>query len=159
MDNAQWLLIIALVIGLAGTVLPMLPGLGMMVLALLVYSYYDSWQTFPFWYVLVMAFVAVLGISIDHLAAALGAKRFGVSSRGFWGAVVGGLLGGLIFHLPGLLIGAIIGTVAMELYQKRTLKQSFSAATGVLVGTAVGMAVQFGLGLLILAVSIGKMLF
>ena len=159
MDNAQWLLIIALVIGLAGTVLPMLPGLGMMVLALLVYSYYDSWQTFPIWYIVVMAFIALLGIGIDHLAAALGTKRFGVSSRGFWGAVVGGLLGGLIFHLPGLLIGAIIGTVAMELYQKRTLKQFFSAATGVLVGTAVGMAVQFGLGLLILAVSIGKMLF
>lgn len=157
MDNAQWLLCIALVIGLAGTLLPMVPGLGLMFVALVVYSYYDGWQTFPFWYLLIVALLAGIGFAADHLASALGAKRFGVSSKGFWGALAGGLLGGLIFQLVGMIVGAVIGTVAMELYQQRTLKQSFSAATGVLVGTAVGMAIQFGLGLVVLIGSILKM--
>lgn len=157
MDNAQWLLTIALVVGLAGTVLPLVPGLGLMFGALLVYSYFDGWQTFPIWYVLIVAAVAAAGVVIDHVASAMGAKRFGVSQKGFWGALLGGVIGGLLFSLVGLILGAVLGTVAVELYQQRTLKQSFSAATGVLVGTAVGMAAQFTLGLIVLISSILKM--
>ena len=157
MNNAQWLLVIMLVIGLAGTLLPMVPVLGLMVGALLIYIYYDGWQTFPIWYVLIVAALAAVGVVIDHVASAMGAKRFGVSRKGFWGALLGGLIGGLLFSLVGLILGAVLGTVAVELYQQRTLKQSFSAATGVLVGTAVGMAIQFALGLIVLVGSVLKM--
>ena len=158
MDNGEWLLIIALAIGLAGTILPMVPGLGLMFIALLAYSYYDNWQTFPLWYLVLAALLALAGTAADHLASALGAKRYGVSQRGFWGALLGGLLGGLFLQLVGLIIGAVIGTIIVELYQKRTVRQSVTAATGVLVGTAVGMAVQFGLGLVIIISAIWQML-
>lgn len=157
MEASEWLLIIFLLIGLGGTLLPMVPGLGLMLISLVVYSFYDDWSTFPVWYVLIVGFVAGFGMVIDNLASALGAKKFGVSKQGFWGALAGGVLGGLIFQIIGLIIGAIIGTVVMELYQQRTLHQSLTAATGVLVGTAAGMALQFALGLVIVICSILKL--
>lgn len=158
MGTNEWLLVIFLLIGLGGTILPMVPGLGLMLLALAVYSYFDGWQTFPLWYLLLVALAAAAGTAIDHLASALGAKRFGVSDKGFWGALAGGLLGGLFFQIVGLVVGAVVGTVVMELYQKRTLHQSLASATGVLVGTAAGMALQFALGLVVVICSVVRLL-
>ena len=40
------ILIIFLIIGLIGTILPFLPGTGLMFFALLVYGFFDKWTAF-----------------------------------------------------------------------------------------------------------------
>ena len=43
MNWAEVLLLIALVVGFFGTIIPMVPGLGLMFGAILLYGFYDGW--------------------------------------------------------------------------------------------------------------------
>jgi uncharacterized protein YqgC (DUF456 family) len=145
--------VLALVVGLVGTVLPMLPG-PMLILAAAV------------WHVVAMRYwlevpdpgvgwpgFAILGLFvvaaqvIETASSAMGAKYFGSTKWGIWGALAGGLVG-LFFGPVGIILGPLLGALGAEMIiAKRELKPAAKSSWGTLIGTVAGLLVKAGLGL------------
>ena len=123
-----------ILIGLAGAIVPMLPGIPLIFGGIWLIARVDHYNHLGVGWLVGIALVGAVGLTMDLLAAALGAKRVGASPRAVWGALLGTLIG-LFFGLPGLLLGLFLGAVAGEL----------SAGNSMLRGAHVGVSTWVGL--------------
>jgi len=94
--------LIAIVVGILGTIYPALPGLGLMFGGAWLLGYAGNYQVFGSGTLTFLAIVAVFGTAMDYVAGALGAKYTGASKTAVWGAFIGGIVGAF-FSIPGLL--------------------------------------------------------
>jgi len=144
---ALWTAVVALMlVGLAGIVLPMLPGTVLIFAAILLGAWIDDFTKISTWTVALAALLAVISLVCDYVAAALGAKRVGASRQAIIGAVLGTLLGiftglwGLVF-MP--LVGAAIGEYMVLRDLQRAGRVGVATWVGLLLGTAVKIALAF----------------
>src|SRR4051794_38935215 len=116
--------------GLAGIVVPGIPGVLLVFAAAVGYGLLDRFNSFsPFW-LLPMAALALGATAIDLIAAPAAARRFGASKWGALGALIGLVLG-LIFGGPlGALIGPLLGAMLLELIFGRSLKGALRSGLG-----------------------------
>ena len=147
-----WIIGIALVIiGLVGTVLPALPGAMLIVAGLVVAAWADGFAKVG---VLTLVIIGVIGAAsylVDFAAAALGAKKFGASTRAMVGAGLGTLLG-LFLGLPGIIIGPFLGAVIGELTVQRDIAKVSKAGLAAWIGFLAGMAVKVGMAFLMIGI-------
>ena len=137
--------VILILIGLAGCIVPAIPGppisfFGLLVLHLTKYVQLEQ-NTLITW-----AVIAVVVTVIDNVVPIWGTKKFGGTKRGVWGSIIG-LLVGMIFFTPfGIIIGPFLGAVLGELSagqeQKKALKAGFGAFIGFLLGTGLKLVVS-----------------
>ena len=147
MTTTLWIVVVVLVLaGLAGTVLPALPGIPLIFGGVLLAAWIEDFQRIPGWVIGVLAVLAVIGVAVDYVAAALSARRVGASRQGIIGAALGTVAGvvtglwGLIF-MP--LVGAAVGEFIAHRDALRAGKVGLATWFGLLVGTAVKIAVAF----------------
>jgi len=135
--------------GLAGCVLPILPGPPLSFLGILAVWGARGWEaeTFDGWGVLAMGAAALVVSVLDNLAPVIGAKRYGASRLGFWMSVVGTLAGAIFFPPFGLVLGALAGALAGELLVGKPVGQALRAAWGVFVGTMLGILLKVAVSL------------
>jgi uncharacterized protein YqgC (DUF456 family) len=139
---ALWYLIAAalIVAGLVGAVVPALPGIPLIFGGIWLVARVDEYRHIGLWWLVGIGLVGAIGLTIDLIAGALGAKRVGASQRAVWGALLGTVIG-LFFGLPGLLLGPFIGAVLGELYAGNSVLRSthvgVSASIGLLFGTLI----------------------
>ena len=136
--------------GLAGTVVPALPGVPLVFAGLLVGAWIGDFQSVGWVTLGILAALAAVAWLVDVLAGAAGARYLGASSRAFWGATLGALVG-IFFGLPGMLLGPFIGAMAGELSAGRNLIQSGRAGLGAWLGMVVATAVKLALVFLMIA--------
>ena len=133
-----WLLVVALVlVGLAGAVLPAIPGVPLVFGGLWLAAWIDDYSKVSGWTLGVLGVLTVLAIAVDFVATALGAKKVGASRQAIAGAMIGTIVG-VFFGLPGLLLGPFIGAVAGEMAARGDLRQATD------VGVATWMGLLFG---------------
>jgi uncharacterized protein YqgC (DUF456 family) len=147
MSIVLWLLAGALIlVGLAGVVLPALPGTVLVFAGLLLAAWIDDFTRVGPWTLVVLGVMTAASYGIDFIAAALGTRHLGASRRAMAGAAVGTILG-LAFGLPGLLLGPFLGAVLGELSAHgnvaRAGRVGVAAWIGFAIGTAVKVAVVF----------------
>ena len=133
-------------IGLAGLLLPLIPGAPLLFLGLLCGAWAEDFRYVGVWTLLLLAGMAALTYLVEFLASALGARKFGGSNRAMVGAALGGLLG-MAFGPIGIIIGPFAGAVLGELSLQRTLDQASRAGFGTVVGLAIGLAGKFAIGI------------
>lgn len=148
------------VVGIAGTILPALPGLPLVFAGMLLAAWAGDFQQVGMPMLVVLGLLTVFSLAVDFWATALGAKRVGASRLAIIGAMVG-TLGGLFFGPLGLLMGPFAGAIGGELIHRRSLqKQDLGQAAkigigtwfGILFGTVLKLALAFTmLGLFALA--------
>jgi uncharacterized protein YqgC (DUF456 family) len=147
-----WVLAVGMVIvGLVGVVMPALPGHMLILAGLVLGASIDGFERVGLWTLGIIAVLAVASYSIDFLAAALGAKRFGASPRAMAGAALG-TLGGLFFGLPGLIVGPFVGAVVGELTTHSDVRKAGKAGLAAWVGFAVGAAVKVAVAFMMIAI-------
>jgi uncharacterized protein YqgC (DUF456 family) len=147
-----WVAAAALVlVGVAGTVLPALPGPVLVLAGLCLVAWMDDFARVGGWTLAVLAVLTALTYAVDFAASALGAKRVGASRRAIAGALIGGLVG-LFFGLPGVLLGPFVGAVVGEYTVQRNLEQAGRVGVGTWVGMALGLAARIALVFAMLAV-------
>ena len=132
--------------GLAGLLLPMIPGAPLLFLGLVFGAWAEDFQYVGVWTLLILALMAGLTYLVELAASALGANRFGGSRRAMAGAGIGGIIG-LFFGIPGILFGPFAGAVIGELSLQRSLDQASRAGFGTVVGLAIGVAGKFAIGI------------
>lgn len=140
MITLLWAVAILLVLaGLAGTVLPALPGAPLVFAGLLTAAWIDHFQKVG-WFTLTLLFLLMLLTFVIEIAAAgLGAKRVGASKMAIAGAAVGTIVG-IFFSLPGLLLGPFVGAVLGEYLSRRNWEQAGKVGIGTWIGLLVGTA-------------------
>jgi uncharacterized protein YqgC (DUF456 family) len=142
-----WLLAIILVaVGLAGVVLPAIPGAPLLFAGLFLAAWVENFAYVGKWTLVILGVLALLTYGVDFWAAMFGAKRFGASKRAIVGALIGTLVG-IFLGLPGVLFGPFIGAVIGELSARRKLEDAARAGFGATIGLVLGVALKVALAL------------
>lgn len=142
------LLIIA---GLAGTLLPVLPGIPLMYTGMLLAAWADRFEHIGTFTLVLLGAMCLLALALDFLASLLGAKRVGASGWALLGSAIG-TIAGLFFGLVGVLIGPFAGAVAGELIAGGTLRRATSVGFGTWIGLLFGALAKVALAFTMLGV-------
>lgn len=145
-------------VGIAGSILPVLPGTPISWLGLVV-LYLSPSLDFDWLFISITGIVAIGLYILDYIIPAWGTKRFGGSKAGAWGATIG-LLMGLIAPIPfGIILGPIFGALIGELIFNNTQgPQAVKAALGSFIGLLASTMVKFLATLLFMALFIYKVI-
>ena len=138
--------IFLILVGLAGCILPVIPGPPVSFIGLLILRFTDFveisrvdrfenilWMT---------AFAAIIVTILDYIVPVWGTKKFGGSRFGTIGAALG-LIVGLFFAPLGLIAGPFIGAVVGELISGKDDRSSLRAGFGSLIGFLSGVVMKF----------------
>lgn len=149
-----WLVAVILVAaGLAGLVLPALPGSPLLFIGLFAAAWAEDFTYVGAYTLIILGVLAVLAYALDIVAGAFGAWQFGASSRSVVGAAVGAVAG-LFFGPVGILLGPFIGAVIGELTVRPEIFAAGRAGLGATIGLVLGTAAKISLGLSMLAIFI-----
>jgi uncharacterized protein YqgC (DUF456 family) len=150
----KWVLVIALiVVGFFGTFLPILPGSTLIFVGMLAHYFLFGMSESGLSVIslVVIGLLWAASIAVDWVSGAMGAKYFGSSKYGIWGALIGGLAGGLFFNLPGLILGPVIGVFVAEMwFAKKEWKPAANSTVGTVVGGLAGMVGKMLLALIMI---------
>lgn len=121
-----WLLAISLmVVGVAGAILPVLPGTILVLAGVFVGAWIDGFARVSGWTVGFIAVLALLAWATDYVAALLGAKKAGASPAAVAGAAIGTLLG-IFMGFVGLLFMPLAGAMAGEYWHQARRNGGFA---------------------------------
>ena len=141
--------------GLAGIVLPMVPGLPLVFVGMVVAAWAGGFAKIGFGTLAALGLLTLLSVTVDFWAAALGAKRVGASRLAVIGAVLG-TFAGMFFGPIGLFVGPFVGAVAGELLHGRRIDPAgMGQATKVGVGTWLGIVFGIALKLMLALAMLG----
>lgn len=141
-----------LVVGLAFTVLPLLPGPLIIFAGGIVHTILRPQSGMSWEGIALFSLLLVVSYVVDFMSGAVGTKWFGGSKWGVIGVIIGGVVG-LFFGLPGLILGPIIGGFAAEKWiAKKDFHPAAKATWGSVVGTTLGMLIRLGISVAMVAV-------
>ena len=142
-----WVLCAALIVlGLAGTVLPLLPGTLLVWGGIVLGAWIDDFTRVGTTTVVVVSVLAVLAWGLDYVAGLMGAQKAGASKQALLGAAVGtvvGLFMGLVGVLFMPLVGAAVGEYLARKDQNRAVKVGLATWVGILVGLIAKVVLAF----------------
>ena len=129
-------------LGIAGTIAPMLPGPPLVWLGMLIYGFITGFQELDWVFFLLQAGLVGVIMGIDYLTTIWGTRYSGGSRAAFWGATLGFLIGVIFFSLPGLLLGPFLGALLGELMVQGQFKQAVRSGLGAVIGLLGGIPVK-----------------
>ncbi len=140
MELLWWIIVIvAFAAGLIGTVLPIIPGTTIILAAAIVHRLMLGAEKSIGWTVIaILVALTLLSYLFDFMGGYFGAKYFGATRWGMFGAVVGALAG-LFFGIIGLFVGPVIGAVAGEFIAGKRMIDAGRAGWGSLLGNLGAM--------------------
>ena len=137
-----------ILLGLAGTVLPALPGVTLVFVGIALAAWIDDFARIPVWLLLILGVLTAVAWVVEYAAAAMGAKRAGASQLAVVGAVAG-TLAGIFSGLWGLLFMPLVGAAVGEYIAQRDLRRAgrvgIATWIGLLLGTAAKVAIAFAM--------------
>ncbi|MFN1835741.1 DUF456 domain-containing protein [Balneola sp. MJW-20] len=130
--------VILMLVGLLGSLLPVMPGLPFSYLGLLLLQY--LYQPFSVTFLVIWALLVGTLMILDNVIPSWGTKKFGGSSAGVTGSVIG-MIAGLFFPPLGFLIGPLLGAFIGELIVGNSSDKAMKSAWGSFIGflTATGL--------------------
>ncbi|KPK03393.1 MAG: hypothetical protein AMJ64_15720 [Betaproteobacteria bacterium SG8_39] len=147
MNTALWIVaVLMILVGIAGTVLPALPGVALVFAGIALAAWIDGFTVISGWTVGLLAVLTVIGVAVDYVAQLLSAQRAGATTLGIAGAAVGTVVGvftGLIGLLFMPLIGAAIGEFIAHRDMMRAGRVGAATWVGLLVGAVLKLAIVF----------------
>lgn len=141
--------IILIIAGLAGCIIPILPGPPISYISLILLSWAYNWKAFSTTFLIIIGIITLIVVVLDYALPVYLPKKYGASKYAVWGSALGLIIGLFFFQPFGFLIGAFIGAVLGELVFKRNLKLSLKAGLGVFTGTIASTALKLGISSLI----------
>ncbi|HTI70894.1 MAG TPA: DUF456 family protein [Candidatus Limnocylindria bacterium] len=133
--------LLVMFVGILGAVLPIIPGPGLIFVAAVGHRLCFGLHGAPIWLLCVLGLIAVLATLVDFGSSILGAKKFGATRWGMWGASLGGLAG-MCLGWMAFLVGPFIGAATSEAIGGRDWKNAARAGAGATLGLMVGTAAK-----------------
>lgn len=154
MDATVLLYVLAaalIVVGMAGVVLPALPGIPLMYAGMVLVAFAGDFQWLGPGILVVLGVLTLLSVAVDLFASLIGAKRVGASRVAIMGAAIGALVG-LFFGLPGLILGPFLGAFAGEMIASRHAGTAAKVGVGTWIGMVVGSVAKIAVAFVMLGV-------
>lgn len=139
------------IVGLAGTILPALPGVPLVFMGLLIAAWIGDFQKIGWPTLTVLALLTALAIAADVVATLLGAKRAGASKLALLGAAIGSIVG-LFFGLIGIFVFPFIGAIAGEFIARQRLGQAAKVGFATWLGLLIGALAKLSLAITMIGV-------
>ncbi len=144
------LFLVVLLIGLAGTIVPILPGILLMWAAVVCYGFFAGFDVIGVLVIAVVTALAGASIALGVFLPKQAADAAGASSRSQWAAVLGAIIGFFVIPIVGVIVGAVAGIAIAEYHDKDDWGPAWQSTKGVLSGMGLAALAQFGIGVLIL---------
>lgn len=142
------LAIVLMLVGLVGTVLPVLPGTALVFAGVWLGAWIDGYERVGVYTVVVLGVMAALAWALDYVAALMGAKRVGASPQALVGAAIGtvaGLLAGFVGVLFMPFVGAAAGEYLARRDEQRAMQVGLATGLGLLLGMVAKVAIAFAM--------------
>jgi uncharacterized protein len=153
MELFWWFFALALfAVGLIGTVVPVLPGTMIILGAAIIHRLMlgaekgIGWKT-----IVVLVLLTLLSYAFDFLGSYFGAKRFGATKWGAFGAILGAVVG-LFFGIIGLFVGPVVGAIAGEFIAGKRMIDAGRAGWGSLLGNIGAMVAKLIIALAMITI-------
>ncbi len=137
-DTLLWLLSAVLIVGLAGTVLPAVPGTLFVLAGIVLGAWIDGFARVGWGALGVVGALAMLAWVLDYVASLMGARRAGASRQAIVGAALG-TLAGIVMGLVGVLFMPLVGAAIGEFMARQDPQRAPR------VGVATGLGIPAGL--------------
>lgn len=142
-----WILCAVLIVaGLAGTVLPVLPGTVLVWAGIVLGAWIDDFQRVGTTTLVVVTVLAALAWVLDYVAGLLGARKAGASRQALLGAAIGtvaGLFMGVVGVLFMPLVGAALGEYLAQKDQTRAVRVGVATWLGIMLGLLAKVVLAF----------------
>ncbi len=148
----------ALVAGIAGVVLPAIPGSALLVAGAVLVAWAEGFTRVSGWTVAACVAIGVAIWVVDLAAGILGAKAFGASRWAVLGAALG-LLVGMFLGLPGIVLGPAVGAIVLEYVRNPNFERALKAGVGAFLGFVLGSAVKVSLAFVLVGVLVLALVF
>ena len=138
---------IAMTIGLAGVVLPILPGLWLIWVSALIYGFFAGFGAFGVGAMVFITVVAVAGTYVVVRVPQQGAASVGVP---WWGQLLAAALsvvGMFLIPIVGAILGFVVGVLLMQVLLTRSISRGLGASVVVLRSMAMAAGMQLIAGL------------
>jgi uncharacterized protein len=157
-DTLWWLVSTALILlGLAGIVLPALPGTLLVWAGIALGAWIDDFQRVGWFAVGAVTFLAILAFVLDYVSAVLGAKRVGASRQAIWGAAIG-TVAGIFMGIVGVFVMPLVGAAAGEYLARREHGRALHVGVATWLGLMAGMLAKFVLAFVMIGIFIVALL-
>lgn len=130
---------LTILVGIAGTFVPFLPGVPLIFIGIASYGWFEGFHHITPRYLVIIASLTVLSMIMDYLSSILGAKIFGSSKQGTWGALIGTFLGLFFFPPIGIFIGPLAGAIIGEIAAGNEINKALKVGLGTVAGLFSGM--------------------
>jgi uncharacterized protein YqgC (DUF456 family) len=138
-DVFWWVLSVLLIAaGVAGTVLPALPGTALVLAGIVLGAWIDDFQHVGSGMLWLITAIAVVAWVLDYIAGVLGAKRAGASRQAVLGATLG-TVAGLFMGLVGVFVMPLVGAAAGEYLAQRDQRRAMHVGVSTWIGVMIGM--------------------
>ena len=137
------LAVILILVGIAGVILPALPGLPLVFIGMLLAAWAGDFQQIGWVTLVVLGLLTLLSVAVDFFATLVGAKRVGASKKALWGAVLGTFVG-IFFGPIGLFAGPFVGALLGELWLGKEIGQATKVGLGTWLGIVLGIVLKLG---------------
>ncbi len=146
-----WLLVVLLVlVGFVGLLVPVLPGIVFIFSGLLLAAWIDHFSRVSQTTMIVIGVISLLAWLIDFCASYLTAKKAKASKLALYGTLIGGLIG-MLGGVIGLIIGPVIGAVIGEFISHQHSGDAARVGIAAGFGFVVALIVKLILALIMIA--------
>jgi hypothetical protein len=153
-----WVLcVVLMVLGLAGTVLPVLPGTLLVWAGIVLGAWIDDFARISMTTLAVITVLAVLAWALDYAAGWMGAQRAGASKQALVGAAVGTVLG-LFMGFVGVLFMPLVGAALGEFLARKDHGRAAKVGVATWVGIVVGLVAKVVISFIMVGIFIAALL-
>jgi uncharacterized protein len=139
---------LAMAVGIVGTVVPFLPGLGLVVVAAVMYGFVVGWDAVGFVSLGVILVLGAAGAAARIFLADRSSTRGGAPRRSLLIASVAAVVGFFVIPVVGLLVGAAAGLVVAEYQRTHSWSAAWRSSQVTIVGFSTGVLVEMAAGVL-----------
>lgn len=154
MDDAvvSGLVLVVLLVGLAGTLIPILPGILLMWAATVGYGFAVGFGGVAIVVIAITTVLSIVAVALGFALPKRAADASGASSQSQWFAALGAVIGFFVIPVVGVVIGALVGIAASEYGRTNDWEMTKRSTIGVAKGFGISALAQFVIGFLMLLV-------
>ena len=153
-----WVLsVVLIVVGVAGTVLPALPGTALVLAGIVLGAWIDDFTRVGWGVVAAAAVLAVIAWVLDYVAGLLGARKAGASRQAIIGAALG-TLAGLFMGLVGVLFMPLVGAAIGEWLARRDHEQAVKVGVATWLGILAGIVSKVVIAFMMIGLFVAALL-
>ena len=140
-----------ILVGLAGTIIPALPGIPMIFAGGWLIAYMEDYQYFCWGTLIALGVLTVISIIIDWVSQTLGAQKAGATKLGLTGALIGTIVG-IPFGLLGIFLFPVIGAFVGEMIGHRDMRQAGKVSWATWIGMIAGIAAKLAIAFIMIGI-------